>query len=275
MILGYMGKSAPVLKFVDGLIFELLSTLMVFNLYPFGFWKEKDPKLLPDHSQKRPILLIHGIFHNHSAFYGLKKRLKRLGWGQVYTMNLSTYRKGIVELSEEISQRVNIILNTTKTPKVDIIAHSLGGIIARYYIQFLGGAEKIRHCVTLGTPHRGTLLSAIGVGKSIKDLRYQRGIIKKLNSKPLPKSVKFTSFWSPFDTLVLPPRNAKMKENFITLGQVQNIKITQAGHAGFLFSKEVCHKIANILDSSRKYPEVIERQKSFIENFALSSFLTL
>jgi pimeloyl-ACP methyl ester carboxylesterase len=40
---------------------------------------------------------------------------------------------------------------------VDIVAHSFGGLVARYYVHNLDGANRVRHLITMGTPHRGSL----------------------------------------------------------------------------------------------------------------------
>ena len=262
-------------KFVNGVFFETISTLMVFNLYPLGFKRESAPLLLTDGSpQKHPVLLIHGIFHNSSAFLKIKQRLKNFGWRQVTSMNLSTYRKGIPELAQEISQKIDAILKDSDFKKVDIIAHSLGGMMARYYIQLLEVHSKVRHCITLGTPHQGTLLAQIGLGKSIQDLKKTSEVMRKLNSTPLPKSVKFTSFWSPFDTLVLPPKNSQLKYSVKSLEYVKNIKVPDAGHAGLLFSKQVFYHIANILDPSRRYPPVLKTKLSLLDRLPLAHFIS-
>jgi triacylglycerol esterase/lipase EstA (alpha/beta hydrolase family) len=235
---------------MGGIAFEFFSMLMVCNLYPFGLKKEKNPSLLSYQNHKRPILLIHGIFHNHSAFFKIKRELLRHGWDKIYTINLSTYSQGIEDLAVLTEKKIDAILEQTNADKVDIIAHSLGGIIARYYIQILTGHQKVKHCITLGTPHQGTLLSKVGIGKSIKELRPTSGLIKKLGAKPLPKSVSFTSFWSPFDLMVWPSRYAQIKNDSKTDSHIQNIEVPNTGHAGLLFSKEVFYKIATILDNA-------------------------
>jgi len=271
-----IGRFIGLGNWVNGVAFEFFSMLMICNLYPFGFKKEKDPPLLTHDNSRRPILLIHGIFHNHSAFFKMKKRLIKYGWNKIYTINLATYSQSIEDLAVLTEKKVDAILEQNpkgnpRVGKVDIIAHSLGGIIARYYIQILSGHQKVKHCVTLGTPHQGTLLSNLGIGKSIQELRATSGLIKKLNSKPLPKSVSFTSFWSPFDTMVWPPRYSQIRHDVKTDSHVQNIQITDAGHAGLLFSKEVFYKIATILDGEQRYPTVIERKerrKSFLGRLA-------
>lgn len=269
-----MGRPLSLIKALDGVAFELLSTLMIFNLYPLGFREDRSSFYLPSPSQKRPILLLHGIFHNHSAFFGIKRRLKRWGWPHIYTMNLATYCKGIPHLAEEVQTQVADILKKTHASKIDIIAHSLGGIIARYYIQHLGGDLNVKHVITLGTPHQGTLLSSFGVGKSIKDLKKKSGIIHNLNSKPLPRFVKFISFWSPYDTLVIPTKNARMKMTQKCRHNVKNIRVSYAGHAGLLFSEAVCAKIASYLDPNSKYPSIIDAKKSVFKKFSIYSLIS-
>ena len=44
-----------------------------------------------------------------------------------------------------------------QSPKVWLISHSMGGLVARYYCEHLGGAAKTRAVITLGTPHRGSV----------------------------------------------------------------------------------------------------------------------
>jgi pimeloyl-ACP methyl ester carboxylesterase len=59
---------------------------------------------------------------------------------------------------------------------VDIVAHSFGGLVARYFIQNLGGEDRVRQLITMGTPHRGsadtfqTLYDGWGGGERLKDV---------------------------------------------------------------------------------------------------------
>jgi hypothetical protein len=61
-------------------------------------------------------------------------------------------RDGVVAGAEALKQRIDRL----KQDKVDIVAHSMGGLVARYYIEKLGGRNKVRSLTMLGTPNWGT-----------------------------------------------------------------------------------------------------------------------
>ena len=61
-----------------------------------------------------------------------------------------------VESAKLLKTRVDEIKVQTKWPKVDIVAHSMGGLIAREYIGTLNGGSNIDQLITLGTPHDGS-----------------------------------------------------------------------------------------------------------------------
>jgi pimeloyl-ACP methyl ester carboxylesterase len=62
----------------------------------------------------------------------------------------------IEDVARAVAARVERLLRDHRLQHIDVVGHSKGGLIGRYYIQKLGGAARVRHLVTLGTPHRGT-----------------------------------------------------------------------------------------------------------------------
>jgi pimeloyl-ACP methyl ester carboxylesterase len=69
------------------------------------------------------------------------------------------FRKSVAEAAEALSAEVNARLagltNSARVDRVIVIGHSMGGLVARYWIGVLGGWQVCRALVTLGTPHRG------------------------------------------------------------------------------------------------------------------------
>jgi hypothetical protein len=61
-----------------------------------------------------------------------------------------------VETAKLLRTRIEEIKIQTKWPKVDIVAHSMGGLVAREYIETLNGGKNIDQLITLGTPHNGS-----------------------------------------------------------------------------------------------------------------------
>ena len=72
---------------------EMASHLLAVNLYPLGVMRGREQRVdaHPIHApNSRPILLVHGVVHNPSAFFRLKKFLLRKGFKNIFTVNYST-----------------------------------------------------------------------------------------------------------------------------------------------------------------------------------------
>jgi len=68
------------------------------------------------------------------------------------------WRQDIKEIAtDNLKRMVEKILEVTGEDQVDIVAHSMGGIVARYYINEAGGAQKVRKIVMVGVPHFGSV----------------------------------------------------------------------------------------------------------------------
>jgi triacylglycerol lipase len=77
----------------------------------------------------------------------------------------------------ERAARLADFLRSLPAERVNVIAHSMGGLDARYAIAKLGAGDKIASLVTIGTPHRGTPLADLGqAGPALT----ARALIKRL-----------------------------------------------------------------------------------------------
>ncbi len=65
------------------------------------------------------------------------------------------YKNSIAEYSPVIKREIDSIQTATNKDKAIIVAHSMGGILSRYYIKFDGGSNKIHKLITIGSPHYG------------------------------------------------------------------------------------------------------------------------
>ena len=111
---------------------------------------------------KYPVVLVHGMmvrdFPFWPAFRGVTDFLRKQNLA-VYVSNqdgLGAIATNAVQLKEEILE----ILQRENCEKVNLIAHSKGGVDARYMISRLGMAEHVASLTTLSTPHHGSGLSA-------------------------------------------------------------------------------------------------------------------
>lgn len=109
-------------------------------------------------STKYPILLVHGVFfrdYKYFDYWGrIPGQLKRNGATVYYGMQPSA--DSIANCAQAITQRIKDIMNETGCEKVNIIAHSKGGLDCRYAMAFCGAAEYVASLTTISTPHRGS-----------------------------------------------------------------------------------------------------------------------
>lgn len=110
---------------------------------------------------KYPILLVHGVFFRDFRFLNYWGRipgeLKRNGATLFYGSQQSA--ASVAECGLELTQRIQQILTETGCEKVNIIAHSKGGLDSRYAISKGGAAPYVASLTTVNTPHRGCLFA--------------------------------------------------------------------------------------------------------------------
>src|SRR5580698_2683879 len=99
-------------RFVRGTLREIGANLVAAQLYPLGLFEKKE--IARKHSNlaknPRPVLLVHGIIHNRSAFMHLKRRMEKQGWENVFTMNYSTFHGNVLQMVEELSRKIEVVM---------------------------------------------------------------------------------------------------------------------------------------------------------------------
>lgn len=112
---------------------------------------------------KYPILLIHGIALRDDmllASWGSIPDYLRRGGADLYLANTEAWASYKIN-AEIIRDKISDILEESKSDKVNIIAHSKGGIDARYAISFYKLDDQVASLTTISTPHRGTCIADI------------------------------------------------------------------------------------------------------------------
>src|SRR5262245_49151713 len=126
---------------------EVLAFLASSLLYPFGLPATK--KRRPRRADQRTVVLVHGYLANRSCFFPLAAYLRARGLGPVLAFDYRSsggVEAAAIRLKQFLRRRV-------RGGRIDLVCHSLGGLVARAYLQELGGARRVDRCITLGTPH--------------------------------------------------------------------------------------------------------------------------
>lgn len=116
---------------------------------------------------------------------------------------------------EILAQQVADFVNRTFAGDqlLDFVGFSMGGVVLRYYLQRLGGLERTRHFVTLGTPHRGSWTAYGSNRPGIRQMRPGSGFLRDLSSDAERLgAIGFTSIWTPFDLMIIPACSSAMAE---------------------------------------------------------------
>jgi triacylglycerol lipase len=160
------------------------------------------------HGQRYPVLLVQGYLEPGPYFmYGIYRHLQEQGW-QVYGINLFPNVTAAAEQAAKIRDTIAAIRRETGAERVNLVCHSFGGLISRFYIQQLGGARYVDRYVSIATPHHGTLWGAAGLGQACTDMRIGGTFLTALNSRPVDPSVRYFCIWSRTDPVVLPAESA-------------------------------------------------------------------
>jgi triacylglycerol lipase len=205
---------------------EGLSFLAHGVLLPLGLRRRRPRPVYG--RERRTIVFVHGLAANRAGFLPLQGYLKLHGLAPHYAFN---YRSaGSVErialrLKREIDAHV-------RGGRIDLVAHSLGGLVARVYLQQLGGARRVDRLITLGTPHCGTHSANFVPTPLVRQLLPDAPFIRHLNSLPAPAGVEVTSIVAGRDLLVQPTEAARCPFG-------RELRFPDLGHVELLFRPEV------------------------------------
>src|SRR6185436_8631202 len=126
----------------------------------------------------------------------------------------------------------------TGAPQVDIVGHSMGGVVGRYFVQLLGGDGAVANLVTLGSPHVGTDVSEFGVGHPTRELVIGSTLVQRLAAAPAPQDTRVTMIFSHADALV--PAST---QDALELPRAERIVYDDLGHVALLGSRRVARDI--------------------------------
>ncbi|OXS34211.1 esterase/lipase family protein [Streptomyces sp. XY006] len=227
-------------------------------LYPSGIAQERRapaPVLPADGAAqlpteaKPPVVLLHGFIDNRSVFVLLRRSLAQHGRQQIESLNYSPLTCDIRAAAELLGRHIEEICERTGAQRVDVVGHSLGGLIARYYVQRLGGDTRVRTLVTLGTPHSGTRVAPLANAHPIvRQMRPGSPVLEEL-TRPAPGCrTHFVSFWSDLDHVMDPLESACIDHPDLT---AQNVRVTGIGHLALPVHPAVANGIRQVLDTAR------------------------
>ncbi|WP_371481085.1 esterase/lipase family protein [Kitasatospora sp. NBC_00315] len=223
--------------------------------YPSGLTDEPRPATGrscppgPDGPTAGPVLFLHGFADNRAVFHPMLRALHRDGRTHLHALNHSPLTSDVRTAAVLLGRHVEWAGRAHSGAPVTLVGHSLGGLIARYYVQRLGGDAHVPLVITLAAPHEGTLAAHLPSPFPVtRQLRPGSDLLTELD-RPAPHCrARFTAFWGELDEVVLPARNARLRHPDL---RAENIRVPGVGHAGLPVDRRVVEAVRRILATGR------------------------
>lgn len=213
------------------------STALVILAYPLGWLPERQPQatgpgVLP------PVILIHGLYHNASAWFLYRLRLKRAGFGDVRIYAYASFFQSFESIVEGLAQCLLRAAEASPTGTVFLVGHSLGGLVIRSVCARAALRGRVAGIVTMGTPHRGSRLAGLlALGRLGRGLKPGGEVLEGVRRLPVCPGPAL-SLYSPMDSMVLPLSGSFLEEREKDAGWTEEC-VAPVSHVGLLFDRRV------------------------------------
>lgn len=234
----------------------------------------------PSAAHPRPVVLAHGTFGNSVdnwlvlAPYLVKRGycVFSLDYGQLPAVPFFHGLGPVDKSAEQLDTYVDKVLGATGAEEVDIVGHSQGGMMPRYYLKFLGGAEKVNALIGLAPDNHGTTL--LGLTKllpffpgaadllstatpALADQIAGSKFLTKLNAggDTVP-GVRYTVIATKYDEVVTPYRSQFLNGPDVRNVVVQDLcAVDLSEHVAVgILDRVAHHEVANALDPAHAKP---------------------
>ena len=186
-----------------------------------------------------PVLLVHGYGANGGFWVHLAAQLEAQGHSHA-TVDLEPVFDDIDDFAVQLEQAVQALLAATASKQVIIVAHSMGGLVARAWLRRFG-AERVARIITLATPHHGTDLAHMGPGHNARQMRRDAQWLAQLDAADRGQRSLFTSIYSWHDNIIAP-------QDSCHLPGARNIALPGIGHVAMGRHPDIAkHILAEIM----------------------------
>jgi triacylglycerol lipase len=192
-----------------------------------------------------PVIVVGGLIGVSVAYEPIAARLRADGF-RVSIYQLPGLGFGdITESARAFAGYVDQVRAATGAARVDLVTHSEGGLVARWYVKFLGGVDKVARYISLGSPQQGTyvanILRFIGLGScagivACQQMSVGSAFLANLNGgDDTPGAVRWTTVRTNQDELVLPIGNAALADGATNVLVQAWCPLRLVGHVGLAF----------------------------------------
>lgn len=193
-----------------------------------------------------PVVFVHGYAQNRVGFIGIARALSARGFGPLHGFNYPWFLS-IDANARRLARFLDQVRRATSSEHVDLVCHSMGGLVALEYLRQAGDAAGVRCCVTIASPHAGVVFKGPIPGRCGRQLRTESDYLREIAQVGL--SVRVLSIFSTHDNVVHPPSTSSLAARGGT-----DLALDGGGHLALLFEPKVVDGIAAFLQHGQVTP---------------------
>lgn len=205
--------------------------------------RRRNVAALPDDGH-RPVIFVHGLGGYRGNFLPMRTWLRLHGRTRTYAVGLSG--RTIPQMAAELRSYLDNVVRVnglTSGQQVDVVAHSMGGLVSRLALRDPDIAQRVHTLVTLGTPHKGTYAARFTGGPLMTALRRDSVLMARLDSDlPWRRSTRLVCFWSASDPLMQPAETARVQG-------ADNREVASFSHLDWLMRRQAWMDVDAVLRS--------------------------
>jgi pimeloyl-ACP methyl ester carboxylesterase len=186
-----------------------------------------------------PIVFVHGYFQNRVNFVGLARAIRAAANAPMFGFNYPWIFR-VERNAARLARFVEKVCARTGRPHVTLVAHSLGGLVALEYMHTEEGAQRVRRCVTIASPHAGVRWRGPMLGEVAEQMRFGCNFLRDRAGRTI--AVPTLSIFSSHDNLVHPPETSALA----TRGGKDRL-VADVGHLAILFDSTVSREVVGFL----------------------------
>ncbi|MGW7416680.1 esterase/lipase family protein [Streptomyces sp. NPDC054863] len=167
-------------------------------------------------SARIPVVLVHGYNADPGVWGGLREDFKADGYteAELFSFGYDTHRSVNEVLAGELAAYVENVKRQTGAGRVDLVAHSFGSLVTRWYTKFdPAGQSSVAHWVSLAGPNHGTSTAWACTlwDQACRDMTPGSYVQKRLaEGDETPEAVRYATWWSDCDEVINPDSSVPM-----------------------------------------------------------------
>ena len=204
---------------------------------------------LPDDGH-RPIVLVHGLAGHPGNFLALRQYLAMKGRRRVYALDFGS-AESLDLMAAMLRDFIAAVVERNgldEAARLDIIAHSMGGLVTRLAIQAPATVRRVACVITLASPHSGTYTARLGGTRPTTELRPESAVVQRLAHQlpwsDHPELPRLVALWSASDLIVLPGEGGQVPG-------AENVELPGYTHYSYFLNPDAWRLIHRLLLGAR------------------------